>query len=320
MIYDAKTIKRYNYDQNSYHDLITGQKFAKSDVIEVKFGTIQNKKSNSPLPVSSDTEDIKMNYTAEQILTKTAVNKNMVGYDAKPSAIDNSLLARNDVENVKRWKKLKKLKLKGYCLINTKNYQLNVELHFDLAPAACELFCSLISKDFIDVSVNSAFNGSALILTQADKKDLKMLNENISEVKPGDLLLTNTGLQLLSLKLTNDIGKHVIFGRVVGGKENLSRLSKKKKILIKEIKILVNPIQILAEKEKDKLLSEAQEALEYDELLIIEKEKKERSELQNSDIIGKYMINLPNSTVSGVIPVRKPRVREVKQNVSFSSW
>ncbi|EPT27427.1 peptidyl-prolyl cis-trans isomerase, cyclophilin-type domain-containing protein [Toxoplasma gondii TgCatPRC2] len=201
----------------------------------------------------------------------------------------------------------RKLKKKGYLRIVTTQGSLNIELHADMAPRACDSFLRLCAVKYFDDTIfhrcirNFMIQGGRAELRQpSKKKEVQQSPRSISGFPGGapfedefDNRLVHQGIGVLSM--ANDgkhsnlseffitfkscehlNNKHTIFGRVVGGLDVLRQwekleTDKKDKPLkppkVEEIIVFKNPFE------------DARKEMEDEKR---EEEEKEKKKLENA--------------------------------------
>uniref|UniRef100_A0A8C3SDE9 Peptidylprolyl isomerase like 2 n=1 Tax=Chelydra serpentina TaxID=8475 RepID=A0A8C3SDE9_CHESE len=191
-------------------------------------------------------------------------------------------------EDVVRYQYVKK---KGYVRLHTNKGDLNLELHCDMTPRACENFIKLCKKNYYDGTIfhrsirNFVIQGGDPTGTGTGgesywgKPFKDEFKPNLSHTGRGILSMANSGPNsnksqffITFRSCTYLDKKHTIFGRVVGGFEALTAMENvdsdpktdrpKEEIRIKSITVFVDPYeeadaQISAEREKARQEEEA---------------------------------------------------------------
>lgn len=218
-------------------------------------------------------------------------------------------------EDLLRYERIKK---KGYARIVTNLGLLNLELHTDMIPKACE--------NFIQHSLAGYYNGTVFhrsirnfMIQGGDPTGTGLGGDSIwsgpfkDHFKPN---LTHTGRGILSMANTGPNtnksqffityrsarhldGKHMIFGRVVGGLETLDKMEAietnakerpKKEIRIETCQVFVNPFDDVDEQlRKEREAALAQEASDREKDTRKPAQKKDSQPKVFKAGIGKYI-------------------------------
>uniref|UniRef100_A0A452IL30 RING-type E3 ubiquitin-protein ligase PPIL2 n=1 Tax=Gopherus agassizii TaxID=38772 RepID=A0A452IL30_9SAUR len=254
-------------------------------------------------------------------------------------------------EDVVRYQYVKK---KGYVRLHTNKGDLNLELHCDMTPRACENFIKLCKKNYYDGTI---FHRSIrnFVIQGGDPTGTGMGGESYwgkpfkDEFKPN---LSHTGRGILSMANSGPNSnksqffitfrsctyldkKHTIFGRVVGGFEALTAMENvdsdpktdrpKEEIRIKSITVFVDPYdeadaQISAEREKAR---QEEEASKTKTKAVLPKRESQAPKTYRPGI-GKY-INMAAAkrTADDEGPSTSAAVKKEKRSTGFgdfSSW
>ncbi|XP_034646952.1 RING-type E3 ubiquitin-protein ligase PPIL2 [Trachemys scripta elegans] len=254
-------------------------------------------------------------------------------------------------EDVVRYQYVKK---KGYVRLHTNKGDLNLELHCDMTPRACENFIKLCKKNYYDGTI---FHRSIrnFVIQGGDPTGTGMGGESYwgkpfkDEFKPN---LSHTGRGILSMANSGPNSnksqffitfrsctyldkKHTIFGRVVGGFEALTAMENvdsdpktdrpKEEIRIKSITVFVDPYeeadaQISAEREKAR---QEEEAAKTKTKAVLPKKESQAPKTYRQGI-GKYInMTAAKRTADDEGPSTSAAVKKEKRSTGFgdfSSW
>ncbi|PIA29341.1 hypothetical protein AQUCO_06000004v1 [Aquilegia coerulea] len=215
---------------------------------------------------------------------RTPVNAKMVKSRYTSGAASRSFtstsydpVTKNEFEYVKVERNPKK---KGYVQIHTTHGDLNIELHCDLAPRACENFITLCERGYYNgVAFHRSIRnfmiqggdptgtgrGGQSIWGQPFKDELhsKLVHSGRGVVSMANSGPHTNGSQFFILyKSANHLNfKHTVFGGVVGGLTTLAAMEKVavddddrplEEIKITSVNIFVNPYTEPDEEEEDK--------------------------------------------------------------------
>lgn len=219
---------------------------------------------------------------------RTPVNAKMVKSRYTSGATSRSFtstsydpVTKNEFEYVKVEKNPKK---KGYVQLHTTHGDLNIELHCDIAPRACENFITLCERGYYDGVVfhrnirNFMIQGGDPTGTGKggesiwgkpfnDEVNSKLLHSGRGVVSMANSGAHTNGTQFFILyKSANHLNfKHTVFGGVVGGLTTLSVMEKVpvddddrplEEIKINSVSVFVNPYSEPDEEEEEKKTEE----------------------------------------------------------------
>lgn len=178
-VYMYETIKKLNIERGNWTDLVSNETFSEAGIIELQnpekkkareyenFAHVTEHQQSHPAGkakaekgTDSERRNIRTNYTADRILLKakqqeqsSGVPKSLAAFLRKDDGLTsytNEEMVKLDVENQTRWRALRKLKKKGYAKVLTSLGDLNLELHFDMAPICCENFVRLAKQGYFN--------------------------------------------------------------------------------------------------------------------------------------------------------------------------
>eukprot|EP00850_Spirogloea_muscicola_P017473 SM000150S01732 [mRNA] locus=s150:222290:225887:- [translate_table: standard] len=227
-------------------------------------------------PVEANSRLVKSQYTSG----RTSRSFTSTAYD---------VVTETDYEMVRVEKTPKK---KGYLRMHTSMGDLNLELHCDLVPRACENFLTLAEQGYYDNVIfhrnirnfmvqggdpTGTGKGGASIWGKPFKDEF---TSKLTHSERGVLSMANSGPHsngsqffILYKSAPHLNYKHTVFGKVVGGLDVLSDLERVsvdaddrplKEIKILKVSIFTNPYTEVDEEEK-KAEAEAQAAINHDE-------------------------------------------------------
>ncbi|XP_041348472.1 RING-type E3 ubiquitin-protein ligase PPIL2-like [Gigantopelta aegis] len=224
-------------------------------------------------------------------------------------------------EDLLRYERVKK---KGYVRMMTSKGPLNLELHCDMIPKACENFMKLCSKGYYNGTIfhrsirnfiiqggdptatgkggDSAFGGPFKDhfkpnLTHTGRGVLSMANSG-PDTNKSQFFFTYRSARHLD-------GKHTVFGRVVGGMETIDKMEKvevdkkdrpKEEIRIEECIVFVNPFDEadeMLQQERDDEVEREKNAKEAELKKKMRKKMDEEGQKVFKTGVGKY-INIPH--------------------------
>lgn len=201
----------------------------------------------------------------------------------------NEIAALSEEEETRqRYAFVRGLKQKGYAQLQTSHGPINLELHVDLAPMACENFVLLLERGYYDrtpvhrliknfmvqmgdPSGTGSGGESAWRKPFGDEISQKLHHQgggilSMANSGPG----TNGSQFFITFKSATHLdGKHTIFGRVVGGLETLEKLERlptdkadrpTEPVTLLGGSVFVNPFTNLAEKMEEARVKEADPA------------------------------------------------------------
>jgi len=390
-VYAYEAVEEMNIKTKNWKDLLNDEPFVRNDIIVLqdpkdyskfnlaKFHHIKNsiKLDNEELEraktdpkarlksVSNVTRDVlnelDRTYKAEEKIEQK--NEKADKFNAAPystgkvaASFTSTAMNRETVheaaiieEDIVRYSRVKK---KGYVRLVTNYGPLNLELHCDLVPKACENFMKLCQKDYYNGTVfhrlikhfmvqggdptGTGEGGESFWKTSFPDE----FKPNLSHTGRGILSMANSGpntnksqffITFRSCKHLD--GKHLIFGRIVGGAEttlsdieNVETDNKDKpidSIIIQKALVFVDPFteadEALAE-ERRKELNSAQEKEEE----IKEKKKDKPVKKVYSSGVGKFINpNLKKEArkTEGTNDVANPpKKKKTTAFNDFSSW
>jgi len=269
-------------------------------------------------------------------------------------ATDNALRENTDLEERQlTYEKVRKAKRKGYARLVTNMGDLNVELHCDIAPIACDNFirhCKSgyyngtkfhrLIKNFImqggdpkgtGKGGESAFEGGEPFKCELDTR--------LKHIGPGILSMANAGKNtnrsqfFITFRDAQHLDlKHTIFGRVVGGLKLLDTLNQfetdgndkpRRKITIDHGIIFKNPFEeILKEEYEPPKKKDDGDAMWFSNRT----DPMENHDRRNESTVGKYLsLSLPKKKeekpteeeLAGAVPSRR---KVLRTNMDFSAW
>jgi len=244
--------------------------------------------------------------------------------------------------------KVRKAKKKGYARIVTNMGNLNIELHCDIAPTACDNFIRhsksgyyngtkfhRLIKNFMlqggdptgtGKGGESSFEGGDVFKDELDcrlKHDapgiLSMANQGIKNTNRSQFFITFREASHLDLK-------HTIFGRVVGGKDILKVMNEMetdkndkplRKISIVECCIFNNPFEEVM-KEEPKKKDEDSDAMWFNN----KSDPMQNHAKRNDTSVGKYISKTKSGLseeekIDAMIPVKR---KQLRMELDFASW
>lgn len=225
-------------------------------------------------------------------------------------------------------------KKKGYVQLHTTHGDLNIELHCDITPRACENFITLCERGYYDgVSFHRSIRnfmiqggdptgtgkGGESIWGKPFKDEVnsKLLHSGRGVVSMANSGPHTNGSQFFILykSATHLNYKHTVFGGVVGGLTTLSTMEKVpvddddrplEEIKINSVTVFVNPYAELDEEEEQKALEE----------------KEKETEDEDKDKLGSWFSNPGTGTIEtgvgggGVGKYLKKREPQSKSNTA----
>ncbi|XP_015908647.1 RING-type E3 ubiquitin-protein ligase PPIL2 [Parasteatoda tepidariorum] len=245
-------------------------------------------------------------------------------------------------DNTVRYARVKK---KGYAQMITNLGPLNLELHCEIAPKACDNFIKLCKTGYYDNTIfhrsiknfmiqggdpTGTGNGGESIWKKTFKDEFA---PHLSHQGRGILSMANSGPNtnksqfFITYRSCQHLDKkHTIFGKVVGGLDTLNRMEKiltdkedkpVEKIEILKVQIFVDPFQ-----EIDDLLARLreEEKKESEKSIIAKKEPSTKKLKVYHQGVGKYIdasqvLNTKNDSVSDV-----KKKKNVSGKFDFSKW
>lgn len=241
-----------------------------------------------------------------------------------------------------------KLKKKGYVRLLTNVGPLNIELHCDLLPKACENFLKLCQRGYYDGTKfhrsirNFMIQGGDPTGTGSGGESIwgkpfeDSFRANLSHSGRGILSMANSGpntnksqffITFRSCKHLDN--KHTIFGKVVGGLDTLSAMEKIETdnkdrpiedIILVKAQVFVDPYQE-ADEQIAKEREEARQTEEEEKRKAMPKKAAAPLKVFRSGI-GKY-INLEEHSKSGTDDKLEPltkKKKEVGYQFNFNKW
>ena len=259
-----------------------------------------------------------------------------------------------DEANDARWRRLRKMKKKGYIRFATNLGNLNIELHFDASPQACENFITLTERGYYN---NTTFHrkvpnfmvqggdpsgtgkGGDSIWGGAFKDEIQTRYTHSSR---GVVAMANSGPNTNKSQFYITFGpcphldkKHTVIGKLVGGFDTLDEIEviptdahckPKRKITILNSFVFVNPVAELQAAIRKEKLEEEEEKKRAEQLKEIERKAQERARIKQAAAgtkhkgVGRYLTmpkpsaKLPKEASSSTKSKSKPAAW------SFESW
>eukprot|EP00941_MAST-03F_sp_MAST-3F-sp1_P000128 g128.t1 len=160
-VYSYSAIKNLNIKLKSWKDLLTGESFKRSDIIELQNPScpriIYPKEEDS----TEEVDDSVTNTKSENIRLSSAAKRVFDHLDQVESKEEhkrlfertpeeNSTEIEKVIQNPKKWKQVKKLGKKGYVRLCTTLGDVLIELHCNLVPRTCDNFIGLCKKKYFN--------------------------------------------------------------------------------------------------------------------------------------------------------------------------
>uniref|UniRef100_A9RWP7 Peptidylprolyl isomerase n=1 Tax=Physcomitrium patens TaxID=3218 RepID=A9RWP7_PHYPA len=199
-------------------------------------------------------------------------------------------VTKNEFEYVQAERNPKK---KGYVRMHTSLGDLNIELHCDITPRACENFITLCERGYYDNVIfhrsikNFMIQGGDPTGTGRGGESIwgkpfkDELNSKVTHSERGILSMANSGPHsngsqffFLYKSAVHLNYKHTVFGRIVGGLDVLSAMEKVpvddddrplEEIKILRVSVFVNPYAELEEEEKKAAAEAAAKSTDVDD-------------------------------------------------------
>lgn len=256
--------------------------------------------------------------------------------------------------NDERWRRLRRMKKKGYVRFVTNLGDLNLELHFDACPRACENFITLTERGYYN---NTTFHRKipGFMVQGGDPSGTGKGGDSIwggpfkDEIQTkythnarGVLAMANSGPNTNKSQFYITFGqakhldkKHTVFGKLVGGFDTLDEIEviptdnhckPKRKITILNSFVFVNPVKELQAALQKEKLEEEEEKKRAEQLKEIERKAQARAKIAqaasaaNKKGVGRYL-NIPKP--SGKVAKQQTYTSKSKAKPaawSFDSW
>mmetsp|Transcript_707 Transcript_707/g.866 ORF Transcript_707/g.866 Transcript_707/m.866 type:complete len:405 (+) Transcript_707:359-1573(+) len=257
--------------------------------------------------------------------------------------------------NEDRWRELRALRKKGYAQIVTNMGQLNLELHFDACPAACENFITLAQKGYYNGTIfhrlipgfmiqggdpTGTGRGGESIWGKPFKDEIQT---KYTHSERGVLSMANSGKNTNRSQFFISFApcphldkKHTVFGKIVGGVDSLDRIEATstdphdrplEEIKIQKVLVFVNPVEDLAKHKQQEIERTKKEEEEERSVGAIEaaarerKKKMEDAKSRANGGVGRYLqIPKPKSIKTNPSVDKKLSKTKHSQAWSFDSW
>ncbi|GAM28255.1 hypothetical protein SAMD00019534_114310, partial [Acytostelium subglobosum LB1] len=344
-VYCHEAVQKLNFEAKHYFDLIDDTPFIKADIL-----TIQNPADRS-LRNLSNFHFIRAGLDIKDESSKTSIlNKDLEQFkrekEAKaqairkqsgqaPSFTSTGFGLNNIVEDHPADAPGKKTKRKGYVKLRTNLGDLNLQLHCDLTPKACENFLELCETGYYNgVSFHRLIKN--FMVQGGDPQGTGTGGQSIwkkqfaDEFKPslshserGILSMANSGPNtngsqfFITFRACPHLDrKHTVFGKVVGGMEVLKTMEMIKvddndkpqsAIKINSVVIYDNPFRSLDEEEFEELKKQELKKKEKDSNQYDQSERGQwysnpttsttsTTNATNKTGVGKYLVDQVTST------------------------
>lgn len=306
------------------------------------------KADEAPSNPPPKTEEPEPKRTTHERFTSGAVAASFT-CTAAPVAFNNELRQNTDEEERQiTYDKVRKAKKKGYARLVTNFGNLNLELHCDIAPTACDNFIRHCNSGYYkDTKFHrlvrnfmmqggdpegtgkggkSAFPGGDVF---RDELDCRLKHEGpgvVSMANPG-IRNTNKSQFFITFKSAHHCDlKHTVFGQVVGGKDILEVLNEtetdtndrpKKRIFIKDTIVFTNPFEDVQKEEVPKKIDT--DAMWFNN----KSDPMQNHKKRNATTVGKYMESKTKTILStteeleAAIPIKRKVLRTA---LDFSSF
>jgi len=265
-VYSYEAVKELNIRAKNWTDLVTGEKFSKSDIVilqdpsditEVPIPDLSSLKEKKSIKPSEATKRVLEEMKRKKLLSEKDKTKPRSRFTSgkcaasfTSTAVDihttneRAIASKAEIEKL-RYERVRKLKKKGYVRLVTNRGNLNLELHCDMVPRTCENFIRLASSGYYDGILfhrlirNFMIQGGDPTGTGRGgesiwKKPFKdEFNRKLSHEGRGVLSMANSGPNtngsqfFITFKTCRHLDKkHSVFGSVVGGMDVLNSMER----------------------------------------------------------------------------------------------
>jgi peptidyl-prolyl cis-trans isomerase-like 2 len=265
-VYSYEAVKELNIRAKNWTDLVTGEKFSKSDIVilqdpsditEVPIPDLSSLKEKKTIKPSEATKRVLEEMKRKKLLSEKDKTKPRSRFTSgkcaasfTSTAVDihttneRAIASKAEIEKL-RYERVRKLKKKGYVRLVTNRGNLNLELHCDMVPRTCENFIRLASSGYYDGILfhrlirNFMIQGGDPTGTGRSgesiwKKPFKdEFNRKLSHEGRGVLSMANSGPNtngsqfFITFKTCRHLDKkHSVFGSVVGGMDVLNSMER----------------------------------------------------------------------------------------------